>query len=143
MPRKTCRWCTPESSKNLILLSICYSITFTLAWVIVSLFKYYAYFSRNYLFSASPYVIVIVNFRNCFRSIVLFRLSIKIFFFAHENQSLYPEWLRSDLVSMVFLYFLLRIFRFIAHLVFSFAKLFPICVYLNSVFSFVKICSSW
>ena len=57
MPLKTCRLCTPESSKNLILLSICYSITFTLAWVIVSLFKYYAYFSCNYQFSASPYVI--------------------------------------------------------------------------------------
>ena len=61
----------PREFENLILLSICYSITFTLAWVIVSLFKYYAYFSRNYLFSASPYVIVIVNFRNCFRSIVV------------------------------------------------------------------------
>ena len=70
--RKTCRRCIPESSKNLILLSICYSITFTLAWVIVSLLKYYAYFSCNYLRSASPYVIVIVYFRNCFRSIVVF-----------------------------------------------------------------------
>ena len=30
-----------------------------------------------------------------------------------------------------------------AFIVFSFAKLFPICVYLNSVFSFFKICSSW
>ena len=29
-------------------------------------------FFSNYLFSASPYVIVIVHFRNCFRSIVLF-----------------------------------------------------------------------
>ena len=71
MPRKTCRRCTPESSKNLILLSICYSITFTLAWVIVSLFKYYAYFSFIYLFSPTPYVIAIVNFRNCFRTIVV------------------------------------------------------------------------
>ena len=70
--RKKCHRCTPEGSKNLILLSICYSITFTLAWVIVSLFKYYAYFSCNYLFSASPYVIVIVNFRNSFSSIVVF-----------------------------------------------------------------------
>ena len=137
MPRKTCRWYTLESSKNLILLSICYSITFTLAWVIVSLFKYYAYFSCNYLFSASPYVIVIVNFRNCFRSIVLFRLSIKIFFFAHENQSLYPEWLRSDLVSMVFLYFLLPNFSiscvfqfFLLPNFFQFAFTVEFCIFL-------------
>ena len=76
--RKTCHRCTPEGSKNLILLSICYSMTFTLAWVIVSLFKYYAYFSCNYLFSASPYVIVIVNFRN-FLGLLLFSANYKNF----------------------------------------------------------------
>ena len=95
MPWNTCRLCTPESWKNLILLSICYSITFTLAWVIVSLFKYYAYFSCNHdQFSASPYVIAIVNLRNCVRPIVVFS-KCKKFCFAHENQSLYSEWLRS------------------------------------------------
>jgi len=55
-----------DSSKYLSFL------TFTLAWVIVSLFKYYPYFSCNYQFSASPYVIAIVNFRNWVRSIVVF-----------------------------------------------------------------------
>ena len=81
MPWKTCPLCTPESSKNLILLSICNSITFTLAWVIVSLFKYYAYFSCNHdQFSASPYVIAIVNLRNCVRPIVVFSKCKKILF---------------------------------------------------------------
>ena len=91
MPWKTCRLCTTESSKNLILLSICYSITFTLAWVIVSLFKYYAYFSCNYQFSVSPYVIAIVNFRNCVGLLLSSVKYKKKFLFTHENQSLYSE----------------------------------------------------
>ena len=137
MPWKTCRLCTPESSKNLILLSICYSITFTLAWVIVSLFKYYAYCSRDYQFSASPYVIAIVNVRNCVRPIVVFSKCKKILFRPWKSVVVFAVAAFS-LVSMVFLYFCAVIFRFVVQFfsnVFQFASIwilyFPLLKYVS------------
>ena len=124
MPWKTCRLCIPESSKNLILLSICYSITFTLAWVIVSLFKYYAYFSCNHdQFSASPYVIAIVNLRNCVRPIVVFSKCKKILFHPWKSVVVFavPAF---SLVSMVFFYFCAVIFRFVVELSFLLSNVF-------------------
>ena len=100
MPWKTCRLCTQESSKNLILLSIFYSITFTLAWVIVSLLKYYAYCSRDYQFSVSPYVIAFVNLRNCVRPIVVFSKCKKILFHPRKSVVVFAVP-ASSLVSMV------------------------------------------
>ena len=140
MPCKTYRLCTPESSKNLIFRSIFHSITFTLARVIVRLFKYYAYFSCNYQFSASPYVIAIVNLRNCVRPIVVFSKCKKILFRPWKSVVVFGV-AAFNLVSMIFLYFCAVIFRFVVQLSF-FSKCFSICVYLNSVFSFVKICFS-
>ena len=134
MPWKTYRLCTPESSKNLIFLSIFHFITFTLARVIVRLFKYYAYFSCNYQFSASPYVIAIVNLRNCVRPIVVFSKWKKILFRPWKSVVVFGVAAFS-LVSMVFLYFCAVIFRFLVQLIFFFQmlfnlRLFEFCIFL-------------
>ena len=81
----------------------------------------------------SPYVIAIVNLRNCVRPIVVFSKCKKILFHPWKSVVVFGVAAFS-LVSMVFLYFCAVIFRFVVQLSFFFQiffnlRLFEFCIY--------------